>query len=361
MEPVRSESRRLESMRLRDLAAELGAELLGDGDVMITGFAGLDTAGPGDLTFLAKKELAAQLATSQATAVIVGPGVVPDRPALRVDQPYHVFARLLARLEADPDRVFPRGIHPTAVIDPTADVAQAAAIGPYCVIGAGTVVGRGSRLAAHVVLGPDVTVGCDCRFYPQVCIREYCRVGDRVVLQPGCLVGNDGFGYLAGPQGLQKVPQVGIVVLEDDVELGAGTCVDRATIGETVIGRGSKLDNLVQIGHNVSIGAHGAISAQTGISGSCRIGDRVTMGGQVGIADHLTIGSNVKVGAKSGLHKDVADGSVLFGYPALDARESFRIAGALRKLPDMVRTLAQLQRTVGELADGQADIGGRED
>lgn len=345
----------MDPMHLRDLARQLEGEVVGDGGVLITGVAGLEHAGPGDITFLAARDRVEQLAGCAAAAVIVGPGLDVDRPAVRVADPYAAFARLLARLEMDVDRVFPRGIHPTAVVDPTADVSRAAAIGPCCVIGAGTVIGEGTRLGAHVVLGPEVVVGRDGRLHAGVCVRERCRLGDRVILHANCVVGSDGFGYRPGPGGLVKIPQVGIVVLEDDVELGAGTCVDRATVGQTVIGRGTKLDNLVQIGHNVVIGAHCAISAQTGISGSCRLGDRITMGGQVGLADHLTIGDGVKVGAKSGLHRDTPAGSEVFGYPALDAREAFRVASALRKLPDLLRTVARLERLVGRASDSRED------
>jgi UDP-3-O-[3-hydroxymyristoyl] glucosamine N-acyltransferase len=345
----------MDPVRLRDLARQLAAELVGDGDVLVTGVAGLEHAGPGDITFLAARDRVEQLAGCAAIAVIIGPGLDADRPALRVKDPYAAFAQLLAKLEMDVDLVFPPGIHPTAIVDQTADVMRAAAIGPYCVVGAGTVVGEGTRLGAHVVLGPDVTVGRDGRLHAGVCIRERCRLGDRVILHANCVIGSDGFGYRPGPGGLMKIPQVGIVVLEDDVELGAGTCVDRATVGQTVIGHGSKLDNLVQIGHNVVIGANCVISAQTGISGSCRLGNWVTMGGQVGLADHLTIGDGVKIGAKSGLHRDTPAGSEVFGYPALEAREAFRVASALRKLPELLRTVARLERLVDEASELRED------
>lgn len=335
----------MQPMRLRDLARELEAELVGDGDVVITGASSLDQAGPGDITFLARAEMAGRLAACPAAAVIVGRDHEPDRPALRVDEPYPVFARLLATLATPLERIFPAGVHPTAVIDPTAELGADLAIGPYAVVGAGCRVGDRTRLGAHVVLEPDVTLGAGCIVYAQCVVRERCRLGDRVFLHPGCVIGADGFGYLPGKNGLSKIPQVGIVVLEDDVELGAGTCIDRATTGETVIGAGTKLDNLVQVGHNVRIGRHSVFSAQSGISGSCKIGDGVTMGGQVGLADHITIGAGAKVGAKSGVHRDIPEGGVVFGYPALDIRESHRIAAALRKLPELLRRVSQLERT----------------
>ena len=337
----------MDPLRLSDLARELDAELIGDGDVVVRGAAGLEHAGAGDITFVTRAALVDRLGDCAAAAVIVGPGIEPDRPALRVADPYRTFARLLARVAVPLDRLFPPGVHPTAVIDPEASVAAGGSVGPYAVVGAGCRVGPGTRLGSHVVLEPDVTVGGDCLLYAHSVVRTGCRLGDRVILHPGCVVGADGFGYLPGPEGLEKIPQVGIVVLADDVELGAGTCVDRATTGQTVIGPGTKLDNLVQVGHNVRIGRHSVFSAQTGISGSCEIGDGVTMGGQVGLGDHLKVGDGVKVGAKSGLHKDVAAGGTVFGYPALDAAESMRIAAALRRLPELVRTVARLEKQAG--------------
>lgn len=341
----------MQPVRLRDLAEQLEAELIGDGEVLVSGVAGLEHAGAGDITFLARAGLSARLEACNAVAVIVGPGLEPDRPALRVDDPYRTFARLLAAQATPLDRIFPPGIHPTAVVHPDAELGEGVAAGPYSVIGAGCHVGAGTRLGAHVVLEPDVVVGREGILYPHVVVRERCRIGDRTILHPGCVIGADGFGYLPGPEGLEKVPQVGIVVLGDDVELGAGTCIDRATTGTTVIDSGTKLDNMVQVGHNVRIGKHGVFSAQTGISGSCVVGDGVSMGGQVGIGDHITVGNGAKVGAKSGLHKDVPEGGVVFGYPALDIRESHRIAAALRKLPDLIRRVSQLERAGGN--DGE--------
>ncbi len=337
----------MDPVRLSDLARELDAELIGDGDVVVRGVAGLEHAGPGEITFVTRASLIRRLGDCAAAAVIVGPDVEPDRPALRVADPYRTFSRLLARAAPPLDRLFPPGTHSTAVVDPEADVAPGGSVGPYAVVGAGCRVGPGTRLGSHVVLEPDVTVGGDCLLYAHSVVRTGCQLGDRVILHPGCVVGADGFGYLPGPGGLEKIPQVGIVVLADDVELGAGTCVDRATTGRTVIGPGTKLDNLVQVGHNVRIGRHSVFSAQTGISGSCEIGDGVTMGGQVGLGDHLKIGDGVKVGGKSGVHKDVAAGETVFGYPALDAAESMRIAAALRRLPELMRTVARLEKQAG--------------
>ena len=338
----------MKPMHLSDVAALVGGELVGPGDPEITGAAGLDSAGPGDLTFVTRPQLLARLDGSAAAAAIVGPGMVSPLPAVRHEDPYRAFARVLALSLPDPDRVFPPGIHATAVVDPSADVAAAAAVGPYCVVGAGTVVGEGSRLGPHVVLGPDVTVGRDCRLYPQVTVREGCVLGDGVILHAGAVVGTEGFGYLPGAAGLEAIPQVGTVIIGDGVEIGAGACVDRATTGATSVGAGTKIDNQVQIGHNVRIGRHCALSAQTGISGSCVLGDGVTAGGQVGIGDHVTVGDGVRIGAKSGIAKDVPAGQAVFGYPALEAAEAFRIAGALRRLPELIRRVAGLERAAGK-------------
>ncbi len=342
----------MDPVRLGDLATLLGAELIGDAEVVISGAAGLEDAGPGDITFLARAGLGERLAASRAAAVIVGPGLVADRPALRVADPYRAFAGLLQRLATPLERLFPPGVHPTAVVDATATLGDHVCLGPGAVVGAGCRVGDRVRLGPHAVLEPDVTVGDDSVLYAHVVVRERCRLGRRVILHPGCVVGADGFGYLPGQEGLLKIPQIGIVELEDDVELGAGTCVDRATTGTTRIGAGTKLDNLVQVGHNVRIGRHSVFSAQTGISGSCTIGDGVFMGGQVGLADHIRVGDRVKVGAKSGLHKDVPDDASVFGYPAHDAVEAMRIAAALRRLPDLVKTVARLQKQLDDATTG---------
>ena len=337
---------------LSEYARLVGGRLVGTADPVITGAAGLEDAGPGDLTFVARAGLLGRLAACRAAAVLLGPGMTADRPAILVDQPYAAFALVLGEFAADPDRVFPPGVHPTAVIAPDADVAGAASIGPYCVIGAGVRLGSGTRLGPLVTLGADVAVGRDCLLHGQISVREGCILGDRVVVQPGAVIGSDGFGYLPGPAGMVKIPQVGIVEIQDDVEVGAGACIDRATTGRTVIGAGSKIDNQVQIGHNVRVGHNCALSAQTGIAGSTVIGDGVTAGGQVGIGDHLNVGAGSKLGGKSGVWRDLPPGSTVFGYPALDRKEFFRMISAMRRLPALIKRVQELER-VGSLPRGQ--------
>jgi UDP-3-O-[3-hydroxymyristoyl] glucosamine N-acyltransferase len=334
----------MRALNLSEIAVLLGGRLVGDLDPVIEGVAGIEDAGPGDLTFVAKSQYLPKLKDSRASAVIIAPGMVVDLPAIVVEQPFHAFGEFLKHFQTDLDRVFAPGIHPTAVVHPEADVQAARSIGAYCVIGPGTVLGAGTRLNSHVSLGPDVTMGAECLVYSQVTVREGTILGDRVILHSGCHIGTDGFGYVPTPEGPRKIPQVGIVVLEDDVEIGAGTCIDRATTGRTVIGAGSKIDNQVQIGHNVQVGRACAMSAQTGISGSCVLEDGVTLGGQVGVADHLRIGKGAKVAGKSGLIRDVPPGGAVFGYPALEFNEGFRLVGALRKLPDLLRRVAKLEK-----------------
>lgn len=336
-------------MRLSDVATLLGGRLRGDADPLLAGAAGLAEAGPDDLTFVAGPDKLAAACQSAAGAFLVPPGLALDRPAVEVERPYEAFARYLQRFLPDPDRVFPPGVHPTAVVDPTATVA-AVSVGPYCVIGAGVRIGPGCRLGPHVTVACDTAIGRDCVLHAKVVVRERCVLGDRVIVHAGAVVGADGFGYLPGPAGQVKIPQVGIVEIGDDVELGAGVTIDRATTGRTVIGTGTKLDNLVHVAHNVRIGRHCALSAQTGIAGSCELGNGVIAGGQVGIADHLKVGDGARLGAQSGVIKDVPRGAAVFGCPALDFQESFRVTAALRRLPAALGRLRALENRMA--ADG---------
>ncbi len=336
-------------LRLSEIAKLIGGELIGDADPEICGVAGLEDASEADLGFVAGAGQLGTAAASRAGALLVGRDVEVDKPSIQVDDPYHAFVQVLAGVQVDVDRTFPPGVHETAVIDPTADVGRATAIGPYCVVGAGAVLGTGTRLGSHVSIGCDVTVGAACTIYPQAVIREGCRLGERVIVHAGVVLGSDGFGYLPGPDGMVKIPQVGIVDVADDVEFGAGVTVDRATTGRTYIGTGTKLDNQVQIAHNVQVGSHCAFSAQTGIAGSCVLGDGVVCGGQVGVGDHITIGAGSLVGGQSGITSDLEPGSRVFGTPAQDASESFRITAAGRRLPKLQATVRELNKRIAEL------------
>lgn len=337
-------------MRLSDIAREFGGRRCGEADPEIRGAASLAEAGPADLSFVNGPDRLPEARLSGAGAFLVPAGLELDRPRIEVARPYEAFARFLERLLPEPDRLYPPGVHCSAVVHPSALVA-ASSVGPFCVIGAGAVIGEGCRLGPHVTVGCDARLGRDCVLHAQVTVREGCLLGDRVIAHAGTVIGADGFGYLPGSAGQVKIPQVGIVEIGDDVELGACVTIDRATTGRTVIGAGSKLDNQVHIAHNVRIGRHCALSAQTGIAGSCVLGDGVITGGQVGIADHLSVGDGARIGAQAGVIKDVPAGATVFGYPALEFKESFRVTAAVRRLPDALRRLRDLENRAGGAAD----------
>ncbi len=333
----------MRAKKLSEIAELLGGELVGSADPLISGAAGIEDAVAGDLTFVTSSKLLAQLNSSDASAALIGPGMETNLPAVRLTKPYEGFADFLEFFQTPLERIFLPGVHSSAVVHSTADVSKAVCIGPHCVIGPGAVVGEGSRLESHVTLGPDVQIGVDCRIYAQVAIRERCRLGDRVILHSGVCIGTDGFGFLPGKNGLKKIPQVGIVVLEDDVEIGSNSCVDRATTGRTIIGRGTKLDNLIQVGHNVNLGSHCVLSGQSGVAGSTTIGSGVAVGGSASIGDHLKVGDGAQIAGKAGVIRDVPAGATQFGTPAIDFKESFRLFGALRKLPELIRRVRKLE------------------
>lgn len=330
-------------MKLQELASALGCEWRGDGQVEVSRVAGLDEAGPGDLSFLANPRYASKLQATGASAVIVRPDVITPLPAVISDNPYLAFARSLGLLHPA-SRPEP-GIHPLAYVDPSAVLGEDVHVGPFAVIGARCCVGARSVIRPHVVLAEDVSVGEDCLLHSGAQVREGCRLGNRVVLQNSAVIGADGFGFARDAQGrYQKIPQVGIVVLEDDVEIGALTAVDRAALKETRIGRGTKLDNLVQIGHSVRIGEDTVMAAQVGIAGSTRVGKRVTLAGQVGVNGHVVIGDDVTVTGQAGVTESVESRSVLSGTPIQKNRDWLRSSVLFARLPELEKRLRALER-----------------
>ena len=332
------------SLQLGELARRLGREVRGDAGVTLHGAAPLESAGPGELSFVRSLRWARLVESTRAGALIVPAGVDPGgRPAILSPDPGLDFARAVALLV--PERLPRPGVHPGAQVDPSAEVDPEAAVGPGCVVGARSRVGPRSVLHANVTLYADVSVGADCRLHAGVVLREGTRLGDRVILQPGVVLGGDGFGFAFAEDGsLEKVPQIGVVVLEDDVEIGANTTVDRATLGETRIRRGAKLDNLVQIAHNCDLGEGVVVVAQSGLAGSTRVGARAMLMAQSGVAGHLTIGERAFVGARAGLHKDVAPGARVWGTPQMEERAWHRAIAALARLPEALRRLRALER-----------------
>jgi UDP-3-O-[3-hydroxymyristoyl] glucosamine N-acyltransferase len=334
-------------MKLADIAHALGCELRGDGDVDIVDVASIEDAPPGTLTFLADRRLAGKLAGTRAAAVLL-PRDAADvaLPSLRAAHPYLAFIAAVELFHPRAPRPAP-GVHPTAVVAATATLGAGAWIGPHVVIGERVTIGRDATLHAHVTLYDDVTIGDRFTAHAGVVVRERVRIGDRVVLHAGAVIGSDGFGYLPLPDGIRKIPHVGTVVLEDDVEVGANATIDRAAFGATVVGRGTKIDNLVMVAHGCRIGAESLLAAQVGLAGSTTLGRRVMLGGQVGAAGHLSIGDGAQAAAKSGIHGNVPAGAVVAGYPAVDVRRWRRSMAALSQLPEVLRRLRRLERRLG--------------
>jgi UDP-3-O-[3-hydroxymyristoyl] glucosamine N-acyltransferase len=334
-------------LRLKDLGAHLGREVEGDGEFEIEGVAGLENAGSGDLSYVRSERYANQLAASRAGAVIAPAFVaVGDRPVIRSDEPGLDFSRAVRWIlpEAPPRS----GIHPTAAVADGARVDASASVGAHCAVGVGASIGPRSVLFAGVCVYDHVSIGADCRIHSGCVLSEAVVIGDGVILHPGVVLGGDGFGYVGdGAAGLAKVPQVGRVVVGDDVEIGAGTTVDRGTLGDTRIGRGTKIDNLVQIGHNCSIGEQVIIVAQVGLAGSTTVERGAVIMGQAGAAGHLTIGEGAVVGPQSGLHKDVPPGVRVLGSPQREERGFHRAMAALTRLPGLLRRVRAIERRLG--------------
>jgi UDP-3-O-[3-hydroxymyristoyl] glucosamine N-acyltransferase len=332
-------------MRVSEIAGIVGGKSQGDSGLEIRGVAGLEAAGPDELTYAVGTRAVALAAGCRAGCILVAEGVsLPGHTTIAVPNPKLSFIRAAAALH--PVAPFPPGIHPTAVVAPDARLAPEVSVGAYTVIEGGVSVGAGSRLGPGVVLGAGVQVGAQCVLHSRVTVYPGARIGDRVILHAGVVVGSDGFGYVFGEGRHNKFPQIGQVVIEDDVEIGSNTTVDRGSLGTTVIGQGTKIDNLVQIAHNVKLGRHCVIAAQTGISGSVEIGDFVVMGGQVGIGDHVRIEDRVVIGGQAGIlpGKILRRGCTVWGTPARPLEEFTRMYANLSNLPNLAERVKELSR-----------------
>lgn len=339
-------------MKLRDIAEKLQCRLEGDGDCEILRIAGIEDAQPGDLTFFANAKYAAKVRETRASAVIMSeqadvttsPGVA----TLRTSNPYLAFARG-AELFAPPPRIAV-GIHRMASVAASASIAPDAAIAAFVSVGEGARVGARTILFPHVTIGDGATIGEDCVLHARVSVRERVKIADRVVIQDGAVIGSDGFGFARTPEGIHhKIPQAGDVVVEDDVEIGANTTIDRPAVGETRIGAGTKIDNLVQVAHGVKLGKGVLLAAQVGIAGSTKVEDNVTLAGQVGVAGHLTIGKGVVATAQTGIPNSVAPDSLISGYPAIANRDWLKSSAVFRRLPELKKAVADLQRRLDDL------------
>ena len=334
-------------MRLGELARVLGATLEGGTeDVEITGVAGIEDAPPGTLTFLADRRHESHLASTRAAAVLVSPDGPPaPLPTLRVAHPYLAFVEAMELLH--PARRPVPHVHPTAVIAPTAEIGPGATVGAYVVVGDGVRIGRDAILHPHVTIYHDVQIGDGFTAHAGAVVRDAVVIGDRVTLHAGAVIGSDGFGFVPRPEGHRKIPQVGTVIVEDDVEIGANSTVDRATLGATWIGRGTKIDNLVMIGHGCQIGPRCLLAAQVGLAGGTRLGAGVMLGGQVGASGHLVIGDGAQVAAQSGVHREIPAGAVYGGYPAVEIRQWRRAMTSLPRLPEVLRRLRRVEKALG--------------
>jgi len=335
-------------MKLSTIAERLECKVAGDPDLEITGVAGLDEARPGELTFLSNPRYSDRLKTTQASAILLA----KEDPSLPLAQlvdgdPYLGFARALELFYDAPRPA--SGIHPTAVVAASAEVAEDAAIGAYAVIGDRVKIGKRAVIHPHVTIYEGARIGDDFLAHSHVTVREFCRIGDGVVLQNGVRVGTDGYGFARRADGSHhKIPQAGVVVVEDDVEIQAGSCIDRAAVGETRIRRGSKIDNLVQIGHAVEIGEDAIICSQVGIAGSTTLGKNCILAGQVGVINHLTIGDDVLITAQTGVGHDIESGRKISGSPELDNGQWLRCTAVYNRLPELARDVRKLKKKLGE-------------
>lgn len=338
-------------MKLAELAELLGCVLVGDGSVEVTGLSGIEEAKEGDLSFVVHSRYFPCLATTKAAAVIVHHNAPScPRPTLRTDNPYLAFAKALSCLYP---RLIPSfGVHPSAILGPGVHLGEGVSIGALCYLGKEVEIGEGTTIYPQVYVGEGSKIGARCLIYPQVTIREGVILGDRVIVHCGAVIGSDGFGYARDADGRYfKIPQVGGVLVEDEVEIGANVTIDRATLGLTRIGRGTKIDNLVQIAHNVVIGQDTVIVAQVGIAGSAKVGDRVTLAGQVGVVDHVEIGDDSTVGPQSGVAQSLPPKSVVTGSPAIPHQTWKRIVLSLPKMPELLKTLRRLEDRMGRLEE----------
>jgi len=347
----------MKSYSIEEIAGIIGGTLIGKNTSgeKITGVSGIKEASKGEITFLANPRYEGYLSSSEASAVIVGKDYDADVPMIKVDNPYLAFLKVLNLFAVSAVERYPRGIHSTAVIDESARIGKDVSVGAYAVIGPGVRVGDGSTIMPHVCICENASIGDNCLIYPNVTIREGCQIGNNVILHSGAVIGSDGFGYARDGEVYRKIPQIGIVKIEDDVEIGANSTIDRATTGITVIKRGVKIDNLVQIAHNVVIGENSVIAAQVGISGSTELGKNVVLAGQAGLVGHIKIGDRAMVGAQGGVTKSIPADTKVSGYPAREHSHAKKIYAATARLPELIKEFKELKNRIERLESDSKD------
>lgn len=336
----------------KQIAEFIHGVIVGDENATVHTFAKIEEGVPGAISFLSNPKYTHYIYETKSTIVLVNKDFEPERPVnatlIKVDNAYESVAKLLTLYEMSKPKK--TGIHPLACIDPTAKIGKDVYIDAFAYVGGNAVIGDGVALHPHATVCENAVIGENSILYPNVTVYHDCRVGKRCILHAGSVVGADGFGFAPSPEGYEKIPQIGIAMLEDDVEIGANTCVDRATMGATIVHKGVKLDNLIQIAHNVEVGSHTVMASQVGIAGSTKVGEWCMFGGQVGLAGHIRVGNHVNIGAQSGIPGTVkGDNLTIMGSPAIDAKQFFKSSVIYKKLPDMYQTLNRMEKEIEEL------------
>ena len=335
----------------KQIAEFIGGKVEGNEQAAVNTFAKIEEGQPGAISFLSNPKYTHYLYDTKSTIVLVNEDLELEQPVsatlIRVKNAYEAVARLLQLYESMKPRK--TGIDPLAFVSPKATIGSDVYIGAFACIGDGAVIGDGTQVYPHVVIGDGVKIGQQCLLYPNVTIYQGCQLGNGVTIHAGSVIGADGFGFAPNVEGYEKIPQIGIVVIEDNVEIGANTCIDRSTMGQTIIHRGVKLDNLIQVAHNCEIGENTVMSAQVGVAGSTKVGSWCMFGGQVGLAGHITVGDHVNLGAQSGVPSSLKANQTLIGTPPMEPTPYFKSQAIFRRLPDMYKELSALRKEIEEL------------
>ena len=335
----------------KQIAEFIQGTIVGDENAAVHTFAKIEEGIPGAISFLSNPKYTHYIYDTQSSIVLVNKDFEPEKEIkatlIKVDNAYESLAKLLNLYEMSKPKK--TGIDPLAYIAPTAKIGENVYIAPFACVGDNAVIGDNTSLHPHATVGSGAKVGSNCILYPHATVYHDCRVGNNCILHAGSVVGADGFGFAPSPEGYEKIPQIGIAILEDNVEIGANTCIDRATMGATIIRKGVKLDNLIQIAHNVEVGSNTVMASQVGVAGSTKIGEWCMLGGQVGVAGHITIGNKVNMGAQSGVHGSIKDGEALIGTPPIGLKNYFKSSAVFKKLPDMYLELNSLKKEIEEL------------
>jgi len=340
------------SYALKEIARIIGGEIIGDRHIRISGVAGIKEAEKGEITFLANPKYESYLTTTGASAVIADKDGKLPGTIVKVANPYLAFLKVVSLFARSPLEKYPRGIHKTAIISERTTIGEDVSIGAYTIIGDDVTIADRTTVLPLVCICEGVTVGEDCLIYPHATIRERCEIQNRVIVHAGAVIGSDGFGYAKDGITHHKIPQIGIVRIEDDVEIGANTTIDRATTGVTLIKKGSKIDNLVQIAHNVVVGENSILAAQVGVSGSTELGKNVVLAGQAGLVGHIKIGDGSMVGAQGGVTKSIPPNMRVSGYPAREHTFARKVYAASKRLPELIKEFRELQLRVEALEKG---------